>query len=74
MSTFLTLSIPLILTGESSPRATIFTTELTQGQALSPVFINADIITGLVYEHMDVEPMVQVDPALAVQQLSHITT
>ena len=32
--------------------------ELTRGQALSPVFMNADIIAGLAYKHMDVEPVV----------------
>ena len=28
------------------------------GQALSPAFMNADIIAGMVYEHTNVEPMV----------------
>ena len=58
MLTFSSISVPLILTGESSPRAIIFTIELTKGQVLSPVFMNVDIIVGLVYEHMNVEPVV----------------
>ena len=28
------------------------------GQALSPTFTHSYIITGLVYEHMDIEPVV----------------
>ena len=58
MLTSLTISIPLILTGESSPSALIFIMELTGRQALSPAFMNVDIIMGLVYKNMDVEPMV----------------
>ena len=47
-----TVSVPLILIGESSQRAIIFMIELLRGQALSPVFMNSDIIAGLVNEHM----------------------
>ena len=32
--------------------------ELLRGQALSPAFTNTDIITGLVYEHVTIEPVV----------------
>ena len=32
--------------------------ELPKGQALCPAFVNTDIIAGLVYEHMTVEPVV----------------
>ena len=32
--------------------------ELLRGEALSPVFTNSDIITGLVYVHMTTEPMI----------------
>ena len=58
MSTSSTVSVPLILIGESSQRAIVFMIELPRGQALSIVFMNSDIITGLVYDHMTVEPMV----------------
>ena len=44
--------------GESCQRTVIFTIELTTGQALSSVFMNASIIVGLVYEHMNMETMV----------------
>ena len=50
MSTSSTLSIPLILMRENSKRAVVFTIELLRGQALPPVFMNLDIIGGLVYE------------------------
>ena len=52
------VSVPLILIGESSQRVEIFMIELLRGQVLSPVFMNSGIITGLVYEHMPVKPMV----------------
>ena len=55
MSTSSTASVPLIPTGESCQRMVIFTIELTRGQALSPPFMNADIIVGLVY---GLEPVV----------------
>ena len=58
MSTSSTVSISLILTGESCQRTKIFTMELTREQALSPVFMNDNIIVGLVYKHMNMEPMV----------------
>ena len=58
MSASLTISIPLVPAGESSPRAMIFKIELTRGKALSPMFSKADIILELVYGHTDVEPMV----------------
>ena len=51
MLTSSTVSIPLILIGESSQRAVIFTMALLRGQALSPVFMYSDIIAGLVYQH-----------------------
>ena len=57
-STSSTVSVPLFPIGESSHRAVIFITELIRGQALSPVIINPDIIAGLEYEHMTVEPVV----------------
>ena len=50
MWTSLTISVPLIPTGESSQKAIIFTLELTRGQVLSPAFMNVSIITGLVYD------------------------
>ena len=43
--------------GEISQRAVIHKIELPRGQALSPVFMISDI-TGLVYEHMTIEPVV----------------
>ena len=52
-----TVSVSWILIGESSQRAIVFTVELPRGRALSPTFMNPDIITGLVYVHMTVEPM-----------------
>ena len=55
MLTLSTVSVPLIPFGESSQRATI---ELLSRQALSPVITNSDIIAGLVYENVTVEPMV----------------
>ena len=67
MSTSSTISVPLILIGENSQRAIIFTIELTRGQALSPTFTSADIIVGLVYEYTNVEPIV-------VQQCGERTT
>ena len=57
-STSSTVSVPLIPIGESSQRATVFTIKLPWGQALSPVFTNYDIIIGLVYEHMTIEPVI----------------
>ena len=32
--------------------------ELTRGQAVSPAFMNANIVVGIAYEHTDVEPVV----------------
>ena len=58
MSTSSTVSMPLIPIGESSQRAVIFMIELLRGQALSSVFTNTDIITGLIYEHMTIKPTV----------------
>ena len=58
MLTSSTVSVPLIPIRESSQRAVIFMIELPRGQSLSLAFTNTDIITGLVYEHMTVEPMV----------------
>ena len=58
MSTLSTDSIPPILIGENGRRAVIFTLELLRGQPLSPVFTNPDIVTGLLYEHTTVEPVV----------------
>ena len=58
MLTSSTVNVPLILTGESSQRAILFMTELPRGQVLCPVFRNSDIINGLVYEHMTIEPAV----------------
>ena len=62
MLTSSTVSIPLIPIGESSQRAIIFMIELPRGQAMSSVFMIPDIIIGLVYEHMTVEPMVVQKP------------
>ena len=56
--TSLNISIPLIPTEKSSPRAVVFKIELIMGQVLSPMFRNADIIVGLVSEYIDVEPTV----------------
>ena len=58
MSTLSTVSIPLILIGESSKRPVVFIIELSREQPLSPAFMNPDIIAGLVYEHTTVEPLV----------------
>ena len=58
MLTSSTVSVPLILIGESSQRAIHFMTKLPRGQVLSPVFRYSDIITGPVYEHMTIEPVV----------------
>ena len=57
MLTLSTISISLILMGESSQRSIVFTIELLRGQALSPALMNLDNITGLMYEHMTVELM-----------------
>ena len=43
--------------GESCQRAMIFNLELKQGQALSQAFMSLDIIGGLVFEHMSIEPV-----------------
>ena len=56
--TLSTISVPLILIGKSSQRAIVFPIELLRKQALFPVLMNSDVITGLVYEHMTIEPMV----------------
>ena len=53
MSISSTVSIPLIPTRESFQRTIIFAIELTRGQA----FMTDDIIAGLVYEHVNIEPM-----------------
>ena len=58
MSTSSTVSVTLIQTGENCQRTIIFTKELTRGQTFTPVFTNGDIIVGLVYEHMNVDPVV----------------
>ena len=58
MLTSSTVSLPLIATGESCQRTIIFTIQLTRGQALSPTFMNDDIIVGLVYDHSNMDPMV----------------
>ena len=51
-----TESIPMIPIGEGSKRAVDCTIELPRGQALSPAFMNPDIIAELVYEHTAVQP------------------
>ena len=53
-----TESIPPIPIGESGRRVIVFTLELPRGQSLSPIFMNSDIIAGLVYEHTTVQLMV----------------
>ena len=58
MLTSSTVSIPLILIRESSQESHIFMIELLRGEALSQLFTNSDIITGLVYEYMTIEPVV----------------
>ena len=58
MSTSSTVSVPLILIEESSQRAIVFTIELQRGQVLSPLFMNSDIIAGLVYKQMTIELVV----------------
>ena len=58
MSNSSTVSVLFIPNGESCQRAIIFTIELTGGQVLSPVFMNEDIIMGLVYKHTNVETVV----------------
>ena len=58
MSTSSTVSVPLFLMGVSCQRTVIITVELRRGQALTPTFIKADVIAGLVYEHMNVECVV----------------
>ena len=58
MLTSLTESISQSLIGESSRIVVVFTLELLRGQPLSPAFTNPDIVAGLVYEHMTIEPMV----------------
>ena len=57
MSTSSTESIPLILIGEISKRAVVFTVESPRGQVLFTAFMNPDIIAGLVYEHTVIEPI-----------------
>ena len=54
----MTKSIPPIPIGESGRRVVALTLESLRGQPLSPAFTNPDIISGLVYEHTTVEPMV----------------
>ena len=58
MLTSSTVSIHLILIRESRQRPLVFMIELLRGQALSPVFANLDIVTGLVYEHTTIDPTV----------------
>ena len=58
MSTSSTVRISLILIGRSSQRVVVFMIELLKEQALSLALTNPDVITGLVYEHTTVEPMV----------------
>ena len=57
MLTLSTVSVPLIPIRESSQRHVLFMIELLRGEVLSPVFMNSDIITGLMYEYMTVEPV-----------------
>ena len=52
------MSVPLKPLGESSQKAVVFDVELKKVQVLSKVFINADIIVGLMFEHMNVKPSV----------------
>ena len=58
MSMSSTVGISLILIGENSKRAVVFMIELPRGQALSPVLTHPNTISGLVYEHTTIEPMV----------------
>ena len=58
MSTSSTESIPPVTIGEGGRRFVIFTVKLPRGQLLSLAFMNPDIVTGLVYEHATVEPVV----------------
>ena len=58
MSISSTMSVPLILMGDSSQKAVVFPAKLKRGHALSQVFMNPDIITGLVFQHMIVKPLV----------------
>ena len=67
MATSSTISVPSILIGESFQKTVIFNIELTRGPALSSAFLNADIVLGWVYKHMNMEPMV-------VQKLDAKTT
>ena len=57
MSTSSVQSVPLIPIGQMCQRSVIFYVELKKGQALSQMFTNFDIIKGLVFEHMNVEPV-----------------
>ena len=52
MSVSSTASVPLIPVGESSQRANNFMIELVRGQALSPAFMNPDIIAGVKRENI----------------------
>ena len=55
MLTSSTIRVPLILIGESSQRAMVFTIEYIEGTSIVPIFTNTDI--QLVYEHTTVESM-----------------
>ena len=44
--------------GKSCQSAVIFNVELKKGHMLSQAFMSLDIIRGLVFEHMDIEPVV----------------
>ena len=58
MSNSPTMSISLIPMGDSSQKAVVFDVKLKRGQVLSQVFMNPDIIMGLVFEHNNVKPLV----------------
>ena len=58
MLSSLTESILPILIGENSKRIVVFKLELPREQPFSPLFMNPDIVVGLVYEHTAKEPMI----------------
>ena len=58
MPTFSTVSVSLILVGEGCQRAMIFNIELKKEEALSQAFMSLGIISGHMFEHMSIEPVI----------------
>ena len=57
MATSSTMSVSLIPMGDSSQKAVVFDIKLKRGQTLSQMYMNPDIIMGLMFEHMNVKTL-----------------